>query len=90
MLPIPTRIRFANFKSLSEDIKGRKLFKLGNYVFLHFISAQCLQSATAGININVVGAFCLLTGNAHLDLKPIEFVGGLSIAGSSSDTLELH
>ena len=89
-MPIPTHIRFANFKSLSEDIKGKKLFKLGNYVFVRFIGARCLESATAGVNINVVGAFRLFTGNTRLDLKPIEFIRGLSIAGSSSDDLELH
>lgn len=76
MLPIPTHIRVASFKSLSEDIKEKKLFKLGSYVFVQFIGAQCLQSAVAGININVVGAFCLFTRNTHRDLKPTEFIRG--------------
>lgn len=76
MLPIPTHIRVASFKSLSEDIKGKKLFKVGSYVFAQFIGEQCLQSATAGININVVGAFCLFTRSTCHDLKPTEFIRG--------------
>lgn len=76
MLPIPTHIRAASFKSLSEDIKGKKLFKLGSYVFVQFIGAQCLQSATPGININVVDAFCLFTRNTPCGPKPTEFIRG--------------
>jgi len=90
VLPIPTHIRFANFKSLSEDIKGKKRFKFRNYAFVLFIGAWCLQSATAGINITVVGAFCPSAGSTHLDLRPSEFISGLLIVGSSSDTWDLQ
>lgn len=62
VLPIPTHIRFANFKTLLEDTEGKKLFKLGNYVSVRFIGVM------AGININVAGAFCPFTRNTRLDL----------------------
>lgn len=76
MLPIPTHIRVASFKSLSEAFKGKKLFKLGSYVFVQFIGAQCLQSAATNIKINVVDAFCLFTRNTPRDPKPTEFIRG--------------
>lgn len=86
MLPIPTHISFANFKSLSEDIKGKKLFKLGNHVLVPFIGA-CKVPWLGLIEMWLV-LFTSSPGTTHLDLKPIEFIRGLSIVGSSSDTSE--
>lgn len=74
MLPIPTHIRFANFKSLSEDIKGKKLFKLGNYVFVQFIGA--CKVPRLGLTQMWMVLFTSLLGTTHLDREPTELSEG--------------